>query len=132
MKLNEMIESKYLKREDLDGEEHVVTVGKLKKANLARDDQDPKYRWTVTFEEFPRPMVLNSTNLKRMFKYLGDDSEDWTGQKVVVYFDPDVEFGGEAVGGLRIRQHKAAGKTRAGDADVNRKLADAADGDVPF
>jgi hypothetical protein len=106
MKLNEMIESKYLKREDLDGEEHVVTVGKLKKANLARDDQDPKYR--------------------------GDDSEDWTGQKVVVYFDPDVEFGGEAVGGLRIRQHKAAGKTRAGDADVNRKLADAADGDVPF
>jgi hypothetical protein len=124
MKLAEMIESRYLKQSDVDGEV-MVTVQGLKKVNVARDDEDPEYRWTVKFAEFPKPMVLNVTNLKRLAKALGDDTDDWLNQAVMLYVDPDIEFGGNVVGGLRIKglRKTVASKGRSVD-DVNAELND--------
>ena len=132
MKIGDMIESKYLKQSDVD-EETIVTVQGLKKVNVARDDEDPEYRWTVKFAEFPKPMVLNVTNLKRMAKALGDDTDDWINGQVILYVDPDIEFGGNVVGGLRIKGlRKAPTKPRArSDDDFNRAMDEPRD-DVPF
>lgn len=107
MKASAMLESKYLKQEDIEGE-IAVTVQSLKKVNVAREDEDPEYKWTVKFHELEKPMVLNSTNVKRLAKALGDDTDDWTGNAVTLYVDPDIEYGGKVVGGLRIRALKAA------------------------
>lgn len=135
MKITEMMESKYLRQQDVDGEV-MVTVQSIKKVNVARDDEDPEYRWTMKFKEHAKPMVLNVTNLKRLAKALGDDSDSWIGEQIMLYVDPDIEFGGNVVGGLRLRgiaKSKAVAKPRAGnDEDVNRQLADAADNDIPF
>ena len=49
------------------------------------------------------PFLLNKTNIKRLQKMFGDDTESWLGQQVTIYNDPDVEFMGEVVGGLRVR-----------------------------
>ena len=49
MKIGDMIESKYLKQSDVGDDEITVTVQGLKKVNVARDDEDPEYRWTVKF-----------------------------------------------------------------------------------
>lgn len=130
MKLNDMIESTYLKQEDVDGDV-LVTVESLKKVNIARDDEEARYKWIVKFEEFPKGMALNVTNLKRMFRFLGDDSDNWIGGKVIVYADPDVEYKGETVGGLRIKSGPRA-KTKLSPEEVNRKLSEAADDSVPF
>lgn len=130
MKIGDMIESKYLKQSDVD-EEITVTVNALKKVNVARDDEDPEYRWTVKFAELPKPMVLNVTNLKRMAKALGDDTDDWLGKQIILYVDPDIEFGGNVVGGLRLKglpRPKTAAKPRMNDDDFNREMS----GDVPF
>jgi hypothetical protein len=102
MKIGDMIESKYLKQSDVDGVVP-VTIAALKKVNVARDDEDPEYRWTARFQEFPKPMVLNITNLKRLAKALGDDTDDWMGRTVELYVDAEIEFGGNIVGGLRLR-----------------------------
>ena len=135
-KIGEMIESKYLKQSDIGNEEVPVTVMGVKKVNVARDDEDPEYRWTVAFKDFAKPMVLNVTNLKRLAKALGDDTDDWNGRQVCLYVDPDIEFGGNVVGGLRIKALRSpAAKARAALSDdaINRKLADAApDNDIPF
>lgn len=131
MKIGDMIESKYLKQSDVD-DETVVTIHGLKKVNVARDDEDPEYRWTVKFTEFAKPMVLNVTNLKRLAKALGDDTEDWLGKQVIVYVDPDIEFGGNIVGGLRIKAHRAIWRSRnngsrvRNEDDINAALDDAA------
>jgi len=120
MKVSQMIESKYLKQSDIDGDV-TITVQSLKRVNVARDDEDPDYKWTCKFEEFEKPMVLNSTNIKRMAKALGDDTDDWTGKKVVLYVDPDIEFGGNVVGGLRVRalkQLRPAPSKRVNDDDI--------------
>jgi hypothetical protein len=136
MKIGDMIESKYLKQSDID-DVVTVTVQSIKKVNVARDDEDPDYKWTVKFVEFPKPMVLNVTNLKRMAKALGDDSDNWPDGVVQLYVDPDIEFGGNVVGGLRIRTQPRA-KTAArkpSDGDANRQfneVAADADDSIPF
>lgn len=109
MNINELIPSKYLKQSDVP-EETLVTVQGLKKVNVAREDDDPDYKFVIKFAEFEKPMVLNSTNIKRLGKALGDETDGWKGGQVMLYVDPDIEFGGNIVGGLRIRAAKAPSK----------------------
>jgi len=133
MKISDMIESKYLKQSDVEGEVPVTITG-IKKVNVARDDEEPEYRWTVKFQEFPKPMVLNVTNLKRLAKACGDDTDEWMGKTVVLYVDPDIEFGGNVVGGLRLRGVRKQAKVAGQSSDeVNRKFREAVDeSDLPF
>lgn len=129
MKLDDLLPSKYLKQSDV-AEDTLVTIQKLTKVNVARDDEEPEYKWTISFKEFTKPMVLNATNIKRIGKALGDDTDEWLGGQVVLYVDPDVEFGGNQVGGLRIRAQKkkaeAAPTKRVSHGDGGP------DSDIPF
>lgn len=128
-KVGEMIESKYLKQSDIE-DEATVTVAKVGKANVAREGDEPEYKWLIKFEEFKKPMVLNSTNIKRLARACNsDDTDNWAGKKVVLYVDPDVEFGGNVVGGLRIRAQKDAGARPA--PKPAGKFEDMED-DIPF
>ena len=105
-KIGEMIESKYLKQSDVDTDV-LVTVQKVGKSNVAPKGEEPEYKWLIRFNEFEKPMVLNSTNIKRLAKACqSDDTDEWLGKQVVLYVDPDVEFAGNVVGGLRIRAHR--------------------------
>ena len=121
-KIGEMIESKYLKQSDVD-DEAIVTVDKVGKANVAKEGDEPEYKWLCRFKEFPKPLVLNSTNIKRLAKACNsDDTDDWIGKQVVLYVDHDVEFAGNVVGGLRIKAMKAPKSNKVADMES----------DVPF
>ena len=73
------------------------------------DGKPAEYKWLAFYQEFEKPMVLNSTNIQLMSKACGsDDTDDWIGKQVIVFVDENVSFGGELVGGLRIRKHKQA------------------------
>lgn len=101
--INQMIESKYLKQSDVDGEVE-VTITKVGQVNVAREDEQPELKWAMRFAELKKPMVLNSTNLQLLAKACGsEETDDWIGKKVVLYADPNVSFGGKLVGGLRIK-----------------------------
>lgn len=131
--IREMIESKYLKQEDVD-EEANVTIVKVGKANVARENDEPEFKWLIKFNEFPKPMVLNSTNIKRLARACSsEDTDDWAGKQVILYVDHDVEFGGKVVGGLRIRaMPKAEPVTRSvKDKPTGGKFDDMTS-DVPF
>lgn len=125
-KIGEMIESKYLKQSDVDGEVD-VTITKIGQVNVARDDEQPEMKWAVKFQEFKKPMVLNSTNIQLLAKACGsEDTDDWIGKTVTIFADPNVSFGGKLVGGLRVRLPiKKSSKMPAGN------LEDMED-DVPF
>jgi hypothetical protein len=106
MKLDQMLESRYLKQSDFP-QPALLTIKGVSRVNLAAEDEIPEYKWTLSFVEKDKPMVLNSTNLKRTFKAAGDDTDLWAGKKIVVYVDDEVEYAGKVVGGLRIRAAKA-------------------------
>jgi hypothetical protein len=117
MRLDDMLESKFLKQSDFP-QDRLLTIAGIKRENMAKEDESPEYRWTVKFVELDKPMVANSTNLKRIFRICGDDTDEWPGKRVVVYVDPDIEFGGKVVGGLRVRAPKNTGPAAAAKAAI--------------
>lgn len=131
-KVGDMIESKYLKQSDVD-EEVLVTVEKVGKGNIAKEGDEPEYKWMVRFKEFKKPMILNSTNIKRLAKACeSEDTDDWVGKQVTLYVDPDVEFAGNVVGGLRIKGTPIRGSRRVEPGQkTGNAMADMAD-DIPF
>lgn len=51
-----------------------------------------------------KPMILNATNSKMLFKLTGSPFiEDWAGRRIVVYVETGIKFGRDTVDGLRIR-----------------------------
>ena len=112
-KTSEMIESRFLKKEDVGEDGTVVVVQEVEQVNVANKDQAPEYRWTMKFRQFEKPMVMNSTNIKLAEKALGsDDTADWIGKKLIVYNDPNITFGKDLVGGIRIKAHRTASAPR--------------------
>lgn len=110
---SEMIESKYLKKEEVGEDGTIVTIAAFEKVNVALEDAPAEWKWTMSFREFDKPMVLNSTNINLCEKALGsDNTDDWIGKKVIVYNEPNISFGGKLVGGIRIRAHRQASAPR--------------------
>ena len=129
-KIGDMLESKYLKQSDIGDDDIVATVAKIGRANIAKEDDTPEYKWLCRFEEFDKPMVLNATNIHALGEACGsDDTDDWLGKQVVVYVDPNVSYSGKRVGGIRIkavkRQKAVTGKP------ASNPVADM-DDNIPF
>lgn len=137
-----MIESKFLKKEDLDAETgNLVTITGLEQENVALADAEEELKWCMRFKEFKKPLVMNSTNIQLTVKALGtDETEEWPEKKIVLYVDDNVSFGGKLVGGIRIRKARVPGgpgpNYRPPADDANKKAAlasfDDMKDDVPF
>lgn len=107
-KTKDMLPSNYLKQSDFD-QDYIVTVRKIEHKNIAMEGKPTDMKWLAHFNEFDKPMVLNSTNIQLMEKACrSDDTDDWIGKEIIVYTDPNVSFGGELVGGLRIKPAQVA------------------------
>jgi hypothetical protein len=80
---------------DLLSGPRTFTVAKVSKGNAEQPVQ-------VHLAEFPRPWRPGKS-MRRVLAYCwGSDASQWAGRRVTLYCDPDVKFGGEAVGGTRI------------------------------
>lgn len=98
--------------------------------NVAVEGADPEYKWTMSFQETDKPMVLNSTNIQLCAKACdSEDTDDWIGKKVVLYDDPNVSFAGKLTGGIRIRAPR--NQQPAPTPKPSGAFADMAD-DIPF
>ena len=103
MKIGSMMPSKYLKKDDVPSPV-LVTIRNFSQANVAQEGQPEEKKWIMHIDEFENGIVMNSTNLQLCAQALGsDDTDDWLGQQVVLYNDPNVTFGGKLTGGIRIR-----------------------------
>lgn len=127
MKTSEMRESKFLKQSDV-GKAVLWTIHGLEKVNVAKEGAEPEHKWALTFHESDKPLVLNATNIQLLEKILGDDTDLWTGKRVVLYVDPNVSYGGKIVGGIRVR----APKPGAVPPPPPPPVAELADDDIPF
>ena len=102
MKSGQMIESKFLKKDDV-GEGKLLTIRNIKQHNVAMQGADPEMKWCAEFDEIDKPLVLNSTNIHLIEAALGtDDTDDWMDKQIVCYNDENVSFGGKVVGGVRV------------------------------
>ena len=126
MHVSALKESKFLKRTDV-GSGALVTIRNLTQENVAKEGADPDMKWAIHFDEMDKPLILNSTNAQLIAQILKEEETDgWVGQRVVLYDDPSVSFGGKLVGGIRVR----APKNQAKPAPAAKFQAE--DSDVPF
>lgn len=109
-KVSDMIQSKFLRKEDFE-EDRVMTIKNVKLEDMPGDDGQQK--WVLYFREEQKGMALNVTTIRVLEQAFGDDSDHWIGNKVKVYVDPNVSFGGRVVGGLRLRTPKQGPKAPA-------------------
>lgn len=105
-KTSEMRESKFLKQTDV-GRGLLVTVTACKAYNVAQEGAEPEHKWCLVFSEIDKPLVLNATNIQLCERIFGsDDTDHWTGKKLVLYVDPNVSYAGKLTGGIRVRAPK--------------------------
>lgn len=104
MNLNEVFPSTYLKKEHLPGNRDLIlTIDSCTKENVGQG-QDAEVRPVLWFKEDERGLVLNKTNVGRLYAaYNTVETDDLQGKKVSLYVDHEVGFGGKTVGGIRIR-----------------------------
>jgi hypothetical protein len=115
--VKDMIQSKYLRKEDFD-EDQVCTIKGCRLENLGKDDSQKEERWVLYFREHAKGMVLNVTTIRVIEQAYGGDTDHWVGNKVMVYVDPNVSFGGKVVGGLRLRAAKQKAAPKASEASA--------------
>lgn len=98
-------DSKFLAKEDV-GEAGVNLTIRGFKTQAVKGDHGDEQKVVLYFvEEGYKPMILNQTNSKRIGISTGAKSAgEARGRKINVYNDPLIEFGGDIVGGLRIRK----------------------------
>ena len=135
-KVSEMIQSKFLRKEDFDDGDQVLTIKGVKLEDMPGDDGTQK--WVLYFRELPKGMAMNSTTIRVLEKGYGDDSDLWIGKKVLVYVDPNVSFRGQVVGGLRLRTQKPQAQSQSHAAPAHPQTAPQQagaahlDDDIPF
>lgn len=97
-------ESKYLKYQDLNDQDWVVTISNVTRDDIKDKDGSSKKKFVVHFKESEKGLVLNTTNMNMLYKLLqSDDSDQWIGKRITLYVKDDIEMGGEIMSGLRIR-----------------------------
>ena len=109
-KISEMQPSKYLKATDAEDGDLILTMSDVKEETLGMG-KDADKKWVLYFEEQPKGLVLNKTNMNTIAKLYGDDTDDWEGKKVTL-FATEVQFKDEMVEAIRIRSKPPKGKDK--------------------
>lgn len=129
MNLNDAFPSKYLKANDLPEEgSQPYTIEKISIEEIGRDrDKKP----VIYFEETNKGLVCNKTNARSIAKVLeSEDFESWTG-KVINLFRAEVDFQGEMVEAIRVRNKTTKKPVRS--VGINERGPDEVDEEgMPF
>ncbi len=102
MKLTEAFPSKWLKAADLDGEPRLVTIESVR---LEAVEEGKPAKPVVILRGMTQGLVLNKTNGNTIAGFLGDDTDTWTGKKIVL-FPTQAEFQGRMTDCIRVRAPK--------------------------
>jgi hypothetical protein len=113
MRLDEMIESKYFKKEDLEFAPIVGVISGFSKENLALEGQPVQWKWLMHFSNQDKSMVMGVTVIDQLKEALQAETQaDCIGQRIEMYCDPNVMMKGKKVGGVRLRAAPARAARR--------------------
>lgn len=82
---------------ELVGGPRIFTVERVTRGS----DEQPI---NIHFTDFPRPWRPSKSMRRVIAACWGPDASQYTGRRLELYCDPEVVFGGKAVGGTRIRR----------------------------
>lgn len=104
MKTSQMIQSKFLKKEDFP----VPMVMTIRGVAMEKVGNNGDARWVLYFNENTKGIVLNVTKIRQLEATFGDESDSWVGKRIQVMNDPTVMMGQQIVGGIKFVMPRAA------------------------
>lgn len=110
MKKNQVYKSGFIKGDALRDAPIVRTINGAREHVF--DDGTPQV--VVSFRDDDRDLGLNAGNFDAIVEISGqDDTDNWGGTQIELYFDPNVTYMGKRTGGVRIRKPTGAAKAPA-------------------
>ena len=102
MKISEKYPSKYLKGGDCPQQrlERITSVTEERMTNNQGEDND---EIVVHFQGEKKGLVLNKTNASTIVSFLGDDTDSWVGNQIVLFSMNEMAFGKMSLV-VRVRQ----------------------------
>lgn len=100
-----IINHDYLNEGDLDGKKLIATIKSVALKEVKGSKGKTEELHVLDFMESTiKPMILSAKqNFKNIESATGTPYiEDWVGKKIEIFYDPNVMFGREKVGGVRI------------------------------
>jgi hypothetical protein len=122
MKINDAFPSDYIKGSEV--ERPVLYVMSHVEMKDVGDDHKP----ILFFIGQEKGLVLNKGNAQTISEAYGENTDEWQGKQIVLYFNPDVMYAGKKTGGIRVRKPKVAAKA----AVPEPPLPDDMDDEIPF
>ncbi len=102
-KVSDLKDSKFLTKEDCGENGIAVTIVGWRETDVSMESEPTKIKYVLDFQETDKPLVLNNTNGQRIEAITNsDDFDDWKGQRITLFNDKTVSFGGKTVGGIRV------------------------------
>lgn len=125
--IDDLKKSNFLTKRDIEPAK-LVTIESYEEMNVAMEGAEPQMKWVLHFKELDKPLVLNSTNGQIIHSITGaTDFDGWIGKKIVLYFEPNVFFGGKMTGGIRVRAPKGSTPPPQSQPEENHR-----GDDIPF
>jgi hypothetical protein len=80
-----------------------LRIKTIKKGKITGTAGKATSKAMITFEGAEKPLGAGTAILSVIGQLYGNDTRQWPGKLVTLYADPSVKFGGEQVGGIRVR-----------------------------
>jgi len=109
LNVESLFPSKYLKKEDLDGDTQTKILG-IEAVEMENDGGMTETKHVLILEGL-KPMVINRTNSNTIVELYGGETDGWSGKPITLFVDKTVQMKGRVVGGLRIRRNGQTGTT---------------------
>jgi hypothetical protein len=101
MNINDAFPSKYIKSDDLQGEQIPVTMERVE-MELVGMGRDQEHKAILYFKGRKKGLVLNATNKNIIKEKYGPDTDLWGGGKLILY-TTETSFQGKIMMGLRVK-----------------------------
>ena len=126
----------YFKWQDIDGASEArrtMTMQRLEQVELRNSHTGKdEAKWVLSFNNQDKKLVLNKTNITQIAELWGQETDNWMGQRVILFVKDGVEFNGVVGKGLRILAKKPGTAEPVAEPVMVPVVADIPEDEIPF
>lgn len=97
------LDSDVIRYVDLQDQEYTLQIKQVKKGKVTGKSGQGKGKAMIYFEGREKPLGAGAEILTQIGGLYGNDTRKWPGKWITIFPDPNVKYGTEKVGGVRVR-----------------------------